>query len=541
MQILRKGHPGRLGVVDSRSEIRDPRLKAFRSRISNLESRIALVTLILVFYVAAASCGNSSESAIRPPAKAGQFYPSDSEKLKAAVEQFLKGSAVIPMEKPVAILVPHAGYIYSGQIAADAFRQVMGSKYDTVVILGVNHTTGDFSGVSIGDYSAFQTPLGTIPVDQQISSALLKEDSDCSRSRKVHESEHSIEVQLPFIQVLFPNARIVPVVIHPPDLEMCVRFGKALAKVLKGQQALIVISSDLSHYPAYENATKADRRTLETIVSLEPDRISSLMKELDLPNLETRACGEAAIIAGVTAAKALGAKRAVVVGYANSGDIPVGDRSKTVGYGAVVLTTGDAPGSTAVLARPAPPTSATSLQNPEKKTLLTFARETILRYLTTQTIPLARNFPSRLDFPQGAFVTLRKNGELRGCIGHMSQDMELDKTIEAMALEAAFNDPRFPPVQLGEVKNLEIEISVLTPMKPINKSEEIVVGRDGVLLSKAGRSAVFLPQVATENHWDRAEMLDNLCVKAGLASGCWRRDASFQVFQAEVFSESQFK
>jgi AmmeMemoRadiSam system protein A len=123
----------------------------------------------------------------------------------------------------------------------------------------------------------------------------------------------------------------------------------------------------------------------------------------------------------------------------------------------------------------------------------------------------------------------------------MSQDMELDKTVEAMALEAAFNDRRFPPVQLSEVKNLEIEISVLTPMKPISKPEEIVVGRDGVLLSKGGSSAVFLPQVATEEHWSRDEMLGHLCEKAGMAAGCWRRDASFQVFQAEVFSESQFK
>ncbi len=498
-----------------------------------------LAALAVVIF--AASCRSTTTQDVRPPAVAGQFYPADPGKLKLAVEQFLKGSAAIPMEKPVAILVPHAGYIYSGQIAADAYRQVMGRKYDTVVILGVNHTTGGFSGVSIGDYSAFQTPLGTIPVDQEISSALLKEDPDCSRSRKVHESEHSIEVQLPFIQVLFPKARIVPAVIHPPDLEMCVRFGQALAKVLKGRQALIVISSDLSHYPASENATKADSRTLESIVSLEPARISSLMKELDLPNLETRACGEAAILAGITAAKALGAKRAIVVSYANSGDLPIGEKSRTVGYGAVAFVPGNAPGSAAILARPAPPSDATALQNPEKKTLLALARETIQRYLTTQTVPLARNFPARLDFPQGAFVTLRKNGALRGCIGRMSPDMELGKTVEAMALEAAFNDPRFPPVQLSEVKNLEIEISVLTPMKPVSKPEEIVVGRDGVLLSKAGRSAVFLPQVATEEHWNRDEMLDHLCEKAGMAAGCWKQDAKFQVFQAEVFSESQFK
>ena len=110
-----------------------------------------------------------------------------------------------------------------------------------------------------------------------------------------------------------------------------------------------------------------------------------------------------------------------------------------------------------------------------------------------------------------------------------------------MSIQAAFNDPRFTPVNLNELRNLEIEISILTPMKPIETPDKIVVGRDGVLLSKGGKSAMFLPQVALENKWDRTEMLDNLCVKAGLSAGCWKRDAKFQIFQAEVFSEPQFK
>jgi hypothetical protein len=502
---------------------------------------ILLVVSAFAVYVVSGACGNPPPPEVRPAAVAGQFYPADPTKLKLAIEQFLKDSPEVSVEKPVAIIVPHAGYIYSGQIGADAFRQVMGRQYDTVVILGVNHTTANFRGVSVGDYSAFRTPLGSIQVDEGIASALLSESKDCVRNREVHTTEHSIEVQVPFVQLLFPKARIVPVVIHPPDYDMCVRFGEALARVLKNRQALIVISSDLSHYPAYENAAKADRLTLETIASLEPARISSLMKQLDAPNLETRACGEAAILAGITAAKALGARRAVVVGYANSGDTLIGDRSRTVGYGAVVISTGNTPSSTAALARPSPSSSATPLQNFEKKALLAFAREAIQRYLTTQTVPLARNVQPRMDVPQGAFVTLKKNGELRGCIGHIPSDMELVKTIGAMALQSAFNDSRFPPVQLDELKALEIEISALTPMRSIASPDQIVVGRDGVLMSKPNASAVFLPQVATENHWDRTEMLDNLCIKAGLSPGCWKRDAKFQVFQAEVFSESQMK
>jgi MEMO1 family protein len=488
--------------------------------------------------------GNSKARDVRPSAKDGQFYPADPKKLKLAVEQFLQGSSEIPMEKPIALIVPHAGYIFSGQIAADAYRQVKGRSYDVIVALGTNHTTRGFSGISLGDYSSFRTPLGDVPVDEQISSALLAENKNCTRSRAVHIQEHSIEVQIPFLQALFPKARIVPAVIHPPeDYELCVRFGKTLAKVLKNRQALIVASSDLSHYPDYKDAAKVDRQTLETIASLDTSRIASIMKNLNAPNLDTRACGEAPILAAITAAKALGATRAIVAGYANSGDVPdpEGTRSRTVGYGAVVLTAGSSPSDTTILNRPDVPKSATPLRDPEKKALLAFAHETILRYLKTETVPLPRNFPARMSFPQGAFVTLKKDGRLRGCIGHMAEDIALGQTVGSMAQAAAFHDPRFDRVTLSEMSRIEIEISVLTPMKPIASSDEIVIGRDGVLMSKAGASAVFLPQVAVENKWNKSEMLDNLCQKAGLSTGCWKRDARFRIFQAEVFSESQYK
>jgi AmmeMemoRadiSam system protein B/AmmeMemoRadiSam system protein A len=495
----------------------------------------------LAAYLIFGACGSSKTSDTRPAAVSGKFYPSDPQELKLAVEDFLHDAPEIPMEKPIALVVPHAGYIYAGQICADAYRQVMGRHYDVIVILGTNHTTAGFSGVSVGDYAAFRTPLGDVPVDKEVTSALLAECKDCNQNRVVHIAEHSIEVQIPFLQTLFPQTRIVPAIVHPPDYEMCVRFGQALAKVLKNRQALIVISSDLSHYPNYENAVKADRRTLETIAMLEPERIPPLMKNLDLPGLETRACGEAAILAGMTAAKALGATRAVVAGYANSGDVPIGDSTKTVGYGAVILTSGNAPSDTKALNRPEPPLEAAPLQDSEKRILLNFARETILRYLTTQTVPLASGFPARLSYPQGVFVTLKKGEDLRGCIGHMQPDSALGKSVGAMALQAAFNDPRFPPVELKELKNLEIEISALTPMKPIDDPGKMVIGRDGILMSKSGTSAVFLPQVAVENNWDRNETLENLCKKAGLPGGCWKSGARFQVFQAEVFSEHQFK
>lgn len=483
-------------------------------------------------------CEEAAFSGIRPPAVAGQFYPSDPVKLELAIRQFIRESNPIPTEDPIAILSPHAGYIYSGQIGADAFRQVAGRRYDVFVILGVNHTIGGFRGISLADHESYRTPLGDIPIDRKITEALLEQCRDCVQNRQVHLREHSIEVQIPFIQVLFPDAKIVPVIIHPPDPDLCSRFGRVLAGVLKGKKALIVISSDLSHYPDCEDAVASDRKTLIAIAGRNTDRILSVMRDLDAPNLDTRACGEAGILAGITAAGILGANRTIIAGYSNSGEVSVGDRAKVVGYGAAVFARGNAPDDTGILNRPKPPDSATPLTESEKEFLLSHARKTIHQFLATQTLPLARNLLSRLNFKQGAFVTLKKGGMLRGCIGNIFPKEELGRTVGRAAFGAAFQDPRFHPVEHEEVKDLEIEISVLTPLKPVAAADQIVTGRDGVLLQKDGRSAVFLPQVAPENNWNRAEMLDNLCVKAGLPGGCWKNDATMHIFQADVFGEN---
>jgi len=505
-----------------------------------LQIFLLLVSSLLI-HATFAACRDSKSAQVRSPAVAGRFYPSDPEKLKQAIGQYLDESPVVKVENPIAILVPHAGYVYAGQIYADAYRQVMGGNYDVIVILGVNHTTAGFRGVSLSDYTHFSTPLGNVTVDQEIVAELLAHCQDCNRERKVHTDEHSIEVQLPFLQVLFPRAKIVPAIIHPPDLKTCTRFGQALAKALQRRHALIVISSDLSHYPDSETAARVDRETMEAIATLEPSTVASMMRKLNFPNLDTRACGEAAILAGIIAAKDLGAKAAVTVSYTNSGENPLGERSRAVGYGAMVLARRALQSDTMKLNSTQSGAKATALQESEKKLLLKIARDAIRRYLTTETVPLIRNLPARLDVPQGAFVTLKKNGNLRGCIGHIPPDFALGKTVAAMAIYAAFEDSRFLPVQRNELKDIEIEISVLTPLRAVGAPEEIVVGRDGVYLVKNGKSAVFLPQVATENNWSRVKLLDNLCVKASLPKSCWKSDAKLHVFQAEVFNESELK
>ena len=480
---------------------------------------------------------------VREPAVAGQFYPADARTLGAAVDAFLRDAPAAGGERPIALIAPHAGYAFSGQIAADAWRQAGGQQYDTIVILGTNHTTADFDRVGVYPGSGLRTPLGIVPVDQALSAALIKEDPDCVADAAVHAKEHSVEVQLPFAQRLFPKASVVAAVVGTEDPGAIARFGRALAKLLTGRQALIVASSDLSHYPAARDAAVADRRTLEAFASLDPDRVRSTTANQvrTIANLATCACGEAPVLAAITAAKALGATRARVVSYANSADGPLGDSDRVVGYGAMVLSGGERGSDTTVLAAPPSVSADAPIPAADKKLLLVLARETIRRYLDTGMTPLARGLSAAADRPQGVFVTLREHGELRGCIGQMVPNGPLRRLVGAMALAAAFEDPRFDKVRAAELKSIELEISVLTPFKAVPGPDAIVVGRDGVLLEKDRHSAVFLPQVATEQHWGRDEMLDNLCLKGGLAAGCWRSGAKLSTFQADVFKETDFK
>jgi len=492
----------------------------------------------------ACGIGAQADRDIRMPAVSGQFYPSDQKRLRQAIAQFLQDAVTARIEKPVALVVPHAGYIYSGQVAADGYRQVRDLQPDVVVILGTNHADPGFRDISVWARGSYRTPLGDAPIDETLAAMLLAANTDCRFERGVHLREHSVEVQVPFVQTVFPRARIVPVVIGAPDPAMCSRFGATLAKVLKERRALIVASSDLSHYPAYGDANQADRETLEAVTALDVRAFDSRLQTLmgrGVRGLDTCACGAGPIMAAMAAAKGLGAVRGIVVSYANSGDVLVGDRSRVVGYGAVVMAAGGEgpPGVFKDGAPTAPVPEA--LAASDKRTLLAFARKTLQSYLATETLPLARNFPPRLQALQGAFVTLKKHGSLRGCIGHMAADTALGQVVGAMAMEAAFNDLRFSPLAAADLRDVEIEISVLTPFKPITSAAEIKLGRDGVILHKGDKSAVFLPQVATENGWDLPEMMENLCLKAGLPAGGWKQGARLFIFQTEVFSESEFR
>ncbi len=485
---------------------------------------------------------NPSPAEIRNAVVAGQFYPDDPGELGRAIRYFLDDAVVRSIESPVALVVPHAGYVFSGQIAADAFKQVEGNPISTAIILGTNHTTAGFLGASIWPRGAFRTPLGDALIDEELAEKLMATDDRITFRRELHAREHSVEVEIPFIQMVLPNAKIVPLVVGSADFDICRDLGHSIASVIKGKPVLIVASSDLSHYPSHDGAVLSDGHVLRAVATLEPQKVTQAISEemsRGTPGLSTCACGEGPILTAMFAAKELDATHAVVVSYANSGDTPLGEMDRVVGYGAVVLARGPGESDVSPLMAKEPESSQSPLTTEQKHYLLDLARRTIDRYLTTGTAPLARPTDAVLYAKRGAFVTLKDRGRLRGCIGHMTEDRPFCQVISAMALQAAFNDRRFQPVTEDEWKNLSIEISALTPYQKIDSPDKIVIGRDGVLLRKQGYSAVYLPQVAQEQGWNRDEMLMHLCEKAGLAGDCWKRDAELFIFQAEVFGEGE--
>jgi len=425
--------------------------------------------------------------------------------------------------EPIALIVPHAGYVYSGQVAAYAFKQIEGVKYEAVVIVGNNHRDPTFDKISAWAEGGFETPLGLVPIDLELAQALLQADERIVFYRPVHQYEHSIEVELPFLQRVCPECRIVPVIVGEPSEENIEALSQALIKVLAGKKALIIASSDLSHYPPWDDARRVDAATLAAIESMEPDRFYATTREMmsqGIPNLVTCACGEGPILVAMMAAKGLGANQATILKYANSGDSPLGEESEAVGYGAVIFWRWEPP----------------NFSHEEEAKLLQMARQTLAQYLKDGSMPHFEVSEPNLLRRLGAFVTLKQGGELRGCRGWITAHQPLYRTVQDSAVSAAVEDPRFLPLTLEELEETTIEISVLSPLTRVWNASEIQVGRDGLFIHLGGRSGLLLPQVAAENGWDTDEFLRAVCRKAGLPEDAWQGSDLYR-FSAQVFGE----
>ncbi|MFH1279027.1 MAG: AmmeMemoRadiSam system protein B [Candidatus Eisenbacteria bacterium] len=502
----------------------------------------ALLTALLLLAIGCGSDLPAAGPGVRPPAVAGSFYPDDAGMLRRAIRFYLDDAEGGSVEGVRVIVAPHAGYVYSGQIAADAWARAAREEADVVFILGTNHTVAPFREVSVWHAGAYRTPLGDALVDEGIARELMNSDPRFVFRPDAHEREHSVEVQVPFVQVLFPGAKIVPLVVGAPDPELCEALGRAIARLAGGRRAVIAASSDLSHYPEWEDAVRVDGAVLRAVAEGDRATVVRVMEEelrRGAPGLSTCACGEGPVLAALAAAEALGLPSAEVVSYANSGDTALGDRKRVVGYGAVAFGATGGKDPLAGLRRPEPELSERDFDEEERRWLLAHARRAVVQYLTSGTAPLARPEGAGLWRRQGAFVTLEIGDRLRGCIGHMAENRPLCQVVGAMALQAAFNDRRFSPLTAKELGEIRVEISVLTPKRRVSGPEDIVIGRDGVVLEKDGRSAVYLPQVAPEEGWNREEMLGHLARKAGLPADAWRRGAALWTFRAEVFGEGE--
>ena len=492
---------------------------------------IALSLLAGFLLAEGASSGGGQALKIRQPAVAGSFYPADPKELARMIDGFLAKASPPPLENVVALVAPHAGYQYSGPVAAYSYALLKGRKFDRVVVVAPSHYEA-FDYSSVYDGAAYATPFGQVPVDQAFAAKLAKMGPSIKLSGAGHTPspdrlEHSIEVQLPFLQRVLGQFELVPVIMGDQSYDACRALGVALAKLVAGTNTLILASSDLSHYHTYDEAVRIDHKTLKAIEEYD---YFDLSRNLDLRVWE--ACGGGPIVATMIAAERLGANQATLLHYANTGDV-TGDHSRVVGYGAVALV--KAAGT--VKADEAPFT----LTWPEKDALLKIARKSVETAVREgKTYECSTGGMEALAQERGAFVTLTKNGELRGCIGSVAPVKALYLTVREVAIMAALRDTRFLPVTASELGDLHYEISVLSPLRRVMDTREIRLGHHGVLIHALGHEGLFLPQVASEEKWDRATLLEQVCHKAGLPAGTWRdADADLFRFTALVFGESR--
>ncbi|MCK4353079.1 AmmeMemoRadiSam system protein B [candidate division WOR-3 bacterium] len=487
-----------------------------------------MVTLLISGFILLAGCSSNN---IREPAVAGTWYPADKVELQNMIQGFFSNVKEPKIEgKIYGIIAPHAGYVYSGQTAAYAFKQLTGHHYKDIILLGPTHRAF-FKGASIYSKGHYHTPLGDIPINEKLAKKIINENKNFSFIEKAHLKEHSLEAELPFLQQVLKDFKIVPIVVGQVTPDICNQLASAIIKHIKGREdVLIVASSDMSHYPNYENACEVDRRTLTSIESLDPKeviRVSNQQLSQGIPNLNCTLCGKFPVIIAMEIVKALGANKVKTLHYANSGDISIGDKDRVVGYGAVAFCKEGKMEKT----------EFEPLGESVQKELLKIARLSIESYAKSRKVPEFKPKGTVLNEKRGVFVTLTKNGQLRGCIGHHKADTPLYKLVPKMAFASAFQDSRFLPVSLNELKNIKIKLSVyLCEVHEIDISE-FKVGVHGIIMIKDGRGATYLPEVPLEVGWSKEETLAHLCQKAGLPQDAWKEGAKFYVYRTQVFSE----
>lgn len=486
---------------------------------------VVVVGLVLIidqkFMKKEEETSKTEQEPIRESVVAGVFYPDNEIDLNSMIEGFFEKVELPELDKHIqGLIVPHAGYIYSGQIAAYGYKALINKDINTIILIGNSHQAY-FDGISVYEKGYYQTPLGKVEIDKDLAKKIIDSHEKISFRESTHSQEHSLEVQLPFLQKVLKDFKIIPILIG--SQQNVVDILISALKPLVDDNTLIIASSDLSHYPSYEDAQYSDNKVIEAILSNNRENLSKAVSELEsenIDNLQTCACGQDSIevVMGL-----MEGKNIKLLKSANSGDA-AGDKFRVVGYATIVFMSDKL---------------ENELSKEEQKRLLEIAQESLESYMKQGKIKKFEETNPLLNKQMGAFVTLNKNNQLRGCIGVFEANVPLYQVVAETVISSAINDPRFKPVTKDELDKLEYEISVLTPLKKVDSWKDIEIGKHGVQIKKGMRSGVFLPQVATDNNWDLDTFMSVLCTqKAGLPSNCWKdSETDIYVFTAQVFDE----
>ena len=493
-----------------------------------------LTILASCFLLLCADCRSQGERVDRQPAVAGSFYPAKQEELDAMLKQLFKNAVPSKnIQNTLAIICPHAGYVFSGEVAASAFNQIDPEKtYENIFVIGSSHHIA-FEGASIYSQGNFITPLGTVKVNTELADRLIKKSTVFSNRTDAHDREHCLEVQLPFLQYrLKKDFKIIPIVLGTQSPETCRRIAGELRPYLNAKN-LFVISTDFSHYPSYDDAKIVDKATVDAILTNSPENLIRSMagyEQKGISNLATCLCGWTSVLTALYMTEGNSEMKFTHIQYKNSGDTEYGEKNRVVGYNAIAISMKGKKERTEF-----------TLTEKDKKDLLAIARNTVEQYVKKSTKPdiEEKKLSPIVKTNCGAFVTLKKHGSLRGCIGRFDASEPLYKVVQEMAIASSTQDYRFSPVEPAEIPELEIEISVLTPMRRISTIDEVELGRHGIYIKKGNRSGTFLPQVAAETGWTKEEFLGHCAQdKAGIGWDGWK-DAELFVYEALVFGENQ--
>jgi MEMO1 family protein len=448
---------------------------------------------------------NQRPISIRPTAVAGSFYPKDTNQLNNMLNEYL-ALETVNTDPPKAIIAPHAGYIYSGQTAASAYSNVgkLKNKITRVVLLGPAHRV-HVQGIALASNTHFATPLGNIPIDTSVLSKLESNFPYIQFLDTAHEQEHSLEVHLPFLQKVLKNFKLIPLLIGNAKPE---QVATVLNELWGGDETLIVISSDLSHFLDYEAARKIDAKT------------TCFIENFDYKNIGSKqACGCMPIRGLLKLAHEKG-MTIQTLELCNSGDT-AGTKDRVVGYGAYALFDNQI------------------LNKDDKERIFDVIHKSISHGLEKGNAykPEIKNYPAHLQKNYAVFITLKLNGQLRGCIGTTEAHTSLINAAAQYAYAAAFSDPRFKPLTTDEYKQVDISLSILTPAIPLAfKDEQDLLNKlrpdiDGIIISKNNARATFLP-VVWESIKKPKQFLDELKRKAGIKSSdspdkAWRYTAEY--------------